>query len=147
MSRIVALSLTYAALSGAAVQSATNASFGRYTEEQLKAWWDANVAQPRPGCRAYRCAARKRPAPRRVAVLLRGEAFRTSPRRANRGSCNKASIAAQARITTTHVALLERRVVLRAQLVRDAVAVLELEGDGVHEVRRGATEVRRRERW
>jgi len=56
MSRIVALSLTYAALSGAAVQSAANASFGRYTEEQLAAWWDANVAQPRPGCGAYRCA-------------------------------------------------------------------------------------------
>ena len=105
MSRIVALSLTYALSGAAAVQSATNASFGRYTEEQLKAWWDANVAQPRPGCGAYRCAKRKAPAPRRVAVLLRGEAFRTSPRRANRGSCNKASIAAQARITTTHVAL------------------------------------------
>ena len=105
MSRIVALSLTYAALSGAAVQSATNASFGRYTEEQLAAWWDANVAQPRPGCGAYRCARRKAPAPRRVAVLLRGEAFRTSPRQRNRGTCTKASIAAQARITATHVAL------------------------------------------
>ena len=79
MSRIVALSLTYA-LSDAAVPreylsgherpSATNASFGRYTEEQLAAWWDANVAQPRPGCGAYRCARRKAPAPRRVAVLL-----------------------------------------------------------------------------
>lgn len=73
MSRIVAFSLTYALSGVAAVQSATNASFGRYTEEQLKAWWDANVAQPRPGCGA--CAARKAPAPRRVAVLLRGEAF------------------------------------------------------------------------
>ena len=101
MSRIVALSLTYA-LSGAAVPSATNASFGRYTEEQLTAWWDANVAQPRPDCGA--CAA-KAHAPRRVAVLLRGEAFRTSPRQHNRGSCTNASIAAQARITATHVAL------------------------------------------
>ena len=39
----------------------------------------------------------------------------------------------------------ERRVLLRAEFVRDAVAVLELEGDGVHEVRRGAAEARRRE--
>ena len=105
MSRIVALSLAYAALSGAAVQSATNASFGRYTEEQLAAWWDANIAQPRPGCGKLKCAARKRPAPRRVAVLLRGEAFRTSPLQHNRESCTNASIAAQARITATHVAL------------------------------------------
>ena len=73
MSRIVAFSLTYALSGVAAVQSATNASFSRYTEEQLTAWWDANVAQPRPGCGA--CAARKASAPRRVAVLLRGEAF------------------------------------------------------------------------
>ncbi len=102
MSRIVALSLAYA-LSGAAVPSATNASFGRYTEEQLTAWWDANVAAPRPDCGP--CAARKTPAPRRVAVLLRGEAFRTSPLQHNRESCTNASIAAQARITATHVAL------------------------------------------
>ena len=51
MSRIVALSLAYAALSGAAVQSATNASFGRYTEEELTAWWDANVAAPQNAMR------------------------------------------------------------------------------------------------
>ena len=57
MSRIVALSLAYA-LSGATVPSATNASFGRYTEEQLTAWWDANVAAPRPDCGA--CAARNK---------------------------------------------------------------------------------------
>ena len=74
-----------------------------YTAEQLAAWWAPHGDGPTYSGEQCARAPREPTAPPRIAVLLRGEAFRANPTQRQRVTCTDASIAAQARISATHV--------------------------------------------